>query len=61
MAATACALRGAMRLGGTPHVSIVIHNYRWRLDLADGERKYDDFERRSLNPPTSWSRDHDGR
>jgi pimeloyl-ACP methyl ester carboxylesterase len=28
------------------HVSIVIHNYRWRLGLADGERKYDDLEKR---------------
>ena len=24
----------------------MIHNYRWRLGLADGERKYDDFEKR---------------
>ena len=28
------------------HVAIVIHNYRWRLGLADGERRYDDLERR---------------
>jgi pimeloyl-ACP methyl ester carboxylesterase len=27
------------------HVEIVLHNYRWRLGLADGERKYDGFER----------------
>jgi pimeloyl-ACP methyl ester carboxylesterase len=26
------------------HVTIVIHNYRWRLGLADGERQYDDLE-----------------
>src|SRR5256884_8218777 len=26
------------------HVSIVIHNYRWRLALAEGEPKYDDLE-----------------
>jgi pimeloyl-ACP methyl ester carboxylesterase len=28
------------------HVDIVMHDYRWRLGLADGERKYDDLERR---------------
>jgi hypothetical protein len=28
------------------HVPIVIHNYRWRLGLADGEAKYDDMEKR---------------
>jgi pimeloyl-ACP methyl ester carboxylesterase len=27
------------------HVDIVIHNYRWRLGLADGERKYDALEK----------------
>jgi pimeloyl-ACP methyl ester carboxylesterase len=26
------------------HVSLVIHNYRWRLGLAEGEAKYDDLE-----------------
>jgi hypothetical protein len=26
------------------HVDIVMHDYRWRLGLADGERKYDDLE-----------------
>lgn len=28
------------------HVSIVIHNYRWRLGLAEGEAQYDDLEKR---------------
>jgi pimeloyl-ACP methyl ester carboxylesterase len=28
------------------HVEIVIHNYRWRLGLAEGEAKFDDLERR---------------
>lgn len=28
------------------HVSIVIHNYRWRLGIADGEQKYDDLEKK---------------
>jgi pimeloyl-ACP methyl ester carboxylesterase len=27
------------------HVAIVIHNYRWRLGLAEGEPKYDDLEK----------------
>jgi hypothetical protein len=26
------------------YVAIVIHNYRWRLGLADGERQYDALE-----------------
>ena len=33
------------------HVAIVIHNYRWRLGLAEGERKYDDLERRLAAGP----------
>jgi hypothetical protein len=33
------------------HVAIVIHNYRWRLGLAEGERKYDDLERRLAEAP----------
>jgi pimeloyl-ACP methyl ester carboxylesterase len=28
------------------HVDIVMHDYRWRLGLADGEQKYDDLEKR---------------
>ena len=33
------------------HVSIVIHNYRWRLGLAEGEPKYDDLEKRLAERP----------
>ena len=33
------------------HVSIVIHNYRWRLGLADGEERYDDLERQLAMSP----------
>jgi pimeloyl-ACP methyl ester carboxylesterase len=33
------------------HVSIVIHNYRWRLGLADGERRYDALEARLAGTP----------
>jgi pimeloyl-ACP methyl ester carboxylesterase len=38
--------RSAASFDNPDHVAIVIHNYRWRLGLADGERKYDDFETR---------------
>jgi pimeloyl-ACP methyl ester carboxylesterase len=33
------------------HVAIVIHNYRWRISLADGESQYDDLERRLAEFP----------
>ena len=33
------------------HVSIVIHNYRWRIGLADGERRYDSLEKRLAGAP----------
>ncbi|TPL03586.1 alpha/beta hydrolase [Mesorhizobium sp. B2-4-14] len=33
------------------HVPIVIHNYRWRLGLADGEPQYDELERRLARAP----------
>jgi pimeloyl-ACP methyl ester carboxylesterase len=33
------------------HVSIVIHNYRWRLGLAAGETKYDELEKRLAEFP----------
>jgi pimeloyl-ACP methyl ester carboxylesterase len=33
-------------LNNPDHVSIVIHNYRFRLGLAEGESKYDDLEKR---------------
>lgn len=33
------------------HVAIVIHNYRWRLGLAQGEAKYDDMERKLATAP----------
>jgi pimeloyl-ACP methyl ester carboxylesterase len=32
----------------------VVHNYRWRLGLAEGEAKYDDLEKRlALGPVIS--------
>lgn len=43
--------RTAASFDNPDHVAIVIHNYRWRLGLADGEAKYDDLERRlAANP-----------
>src|SRR5207249_11619806 len=33
------------------HVSIVIHNYRWRLSLAKGEPRYDDVEEKLSGAP----------
>jgi pimeloyl-ACP methyl ester carboxylesterase len=38
--------RSAAAFDNPDHVDIVIHNYRWRLGAADGERKYDELERR---------------
>ena len=43
--------RSAAALDHPDHVSIVIHNYRWRLGLADGEPKYDDLEKRLAEAP----------
>jgi pimeloyl-ACP methyl ester carboxylesterase len=33
------------------HVAIVIHNYRWRMGLAEGEPQYDDLETRLAGFP----------
>jgi pimeloyl-ACP methyl ester carboxylesterase len=38
--------RTAGSFNNPDHVEIVVHDYRWRLGLADGERKYDDLEKR---------------
>jgi len=35
--------RTAASFDNPDHVNIVIHNYRWRLGLAEGEPKYDDL------------------
>jgi pimeloyl-ACP methyl ester carboxylesterase len=43
--------RSAGSFNNPDHVSIVIHNYRWRLALAEGEPKYDDLERRLAEGP----------
>jgi pimeloyl-ACP methyl ester carboxylesterase len=43
--------RSATAFENPDHVDIVIHNYRWRLGLAQGESKYDDLERRLAAAP----------
>ncbi|WP_329178009.1 alpha/beta fold hydrolase [Streptomyces sp. NBC_01477] len=37
--------RTAAAFANPDYARIVIHNYRWRLGLAEGERRYDRFER----------------
>lgn len=34
------------------HVAIVVHNYRWRVGLAQGEARFDDLEARLAAAPT---------
>ena len=36
--------RSATAFDNPDHVAVVIHNYRWRLGLAEGEAKYDTLE-----------------
>jgi pimeloyl-ACP methyl ester carboxylesterase len=43
--------RSARALDNPDHVAISIHNYRWRLGLAEGEAKYDDLEKRLALAP----------
>jgi pimeloyl-ACP methyl ester carboxylesterase len=43
--------RSAAAFNNPDHVSIVVHNYRWRLGLAEGEPKYDDLEKRLAPGP----------
>lgn len=43
--------RSAASLDNPDHVDIAIHNYRWRLGLAEGEARYDDLEKRLAQGP----------
>jgi pimeloyl-ACP methyl ester carboxylesterase len=43
--------RSAASFDNPDHVAIVIHNYRWRLGLAEGEAKYDEVEKRLAGGP----------
>jgi pimeloyl-ACP methyl ester carboxylesterase len=44
--------RTAASFDNPDHVDIVVHNYRWRLGLADGETKYEELEKRLAQFPT---------
>ncbi len=44
--------RSAAAFDNSDHVDIVIHNYRWRLGLAEGEAKYDALEKRLAEGPS---------
>ncbi len=43
--------RSAKAFDNPDHVAIVIHNYRWRQGLAEGEAKYDDIEKKLAQAP----------
>jgi pimeloyl-ACP methyl ester carboxylesterase len=43
--------RSAAAFDNPDHVAIVIHNYRWRLGLAEGESKYADIDKRLAAAP----------
>lgn len=43
--------RSAASFDNPDHVDIVIHNYRWRLGLADGEARYDELEKQLAGGP----------
>jgi len=43
--------RSAAAFDNPDHVAIVVHNYRWRLALAQGEPRYDDLEKRLAEGP----------
>jgi pimeloyl-ACP methyl ester carboxylesterase len=43
--------RSATSFNNPDHVDIVIHNYRWRLGLSEGETQYDDLEKRLAEAP----------
>jgi pimeloyl-ACP methyl ester carboxylesterase len=43
--------RSAEAFSNPDHVAIVIHNYRWRLGLANGESQYDALEKRLAAAP----------
>ncbi len=43
--------RSAAALDNPDHVAIAVHNYRWRLGLAEGEPKFDALEKRLAGLP----------
>ena len=54
--------RTAAAFDNPDHVAIVIHNYRWRMGLAEGESRYDDLETRlAASPAHHRTHHHPGR
>jgi pimeloyl-ACP methyl ester carboxylesterase len=43
--------RSARAFDNPDHVAIAIHNYRWRLGLAEGEARYDEYEKKLADAP----------
>jgi pimeloyl-ACP methyl ester carboxylesterase len=43
--------RSALAFDNPDHVAITIHNYRWRIGLADGEQQYDALEKQLVKFP----------
>ncbi|HEX7936372.1 MAG TPA: alpha/beta hydrolase [Paraburkholderia sp.] len=43
--------RSAQSFNNPDHVAVVVHNYRWRLGLAQGEPQYDELEQRLAMAP----------
>jgi len=43
--------RSARAFDNPDHVAVVIHNYRWRLGLAEGEARYADLDKRIATSP----------
>ena len=43
--------RSAAAFDNPDHVAIVIHNYRWRLGLAEGDAKYNDLQKKIDDAP----------
>lgn len=43
--------RSAAAFENPDHVAVVVHNYRWRLGLAEGEAKYQEWEAKLAQGP----------
>lgn len=43
--------RSAKAFDNPDHVAVVIHNYRWRMGLAEGEPRFDALEQRLASAP----------
>jgi pimeloyl-ACP methyl ester carboxylesterase len=43
--------RSTAAFSNPDHVAIVVHNYRWRLGLTNGEKRFDKFETKLASAP----------